>query len=57
MAEVVDDGDREHGDTTLALVSTSFRPNQEEVFPQLREPGAYVRYQAVPQADGFALVE
>ena len=45
------------GATTLAVVSTSFRPNQEEVFPQLKEPGAYVRYQAVPQADGFALVE
>jgi len=45
------------GATTLAVVSTSFRPNQEEVFPQLKEPGAYARYQAVPQADGFALVE
>jgi hypothetical protein len=45
------------GDTTLAVVSTAFRPNQEEVFPQLREPGAYARHQAVPQEDGFALVE
>ena len=45
------------GDTTLAVVSTSFRPNQEAVFPQLQEPGAYGTYQAVPQADGFALVE
>lgn len=45
------------GQTTLAVVSTSFRPNQEEVFPQLKEPGAYTRLQAVPQADGFALVE
>jgi len=45
------------GATTLAVVSTEFRPNQEEVFPQLKEPDAYNRYQAVPQADGFALVE
>jgi hypothetical protein len=46
-----------NGDTTLALVSTSFRPNQEAVFPQLREPDGYSRYQAMPREDGFALVD
>jgi hypothetical protein len=45
------------GDTTLALVSTSFRPNQEEVFPQLREPDAYIRYQAEARPEGFALLD
>jgi hypothetical protein len=46
-----------NGDTTLALVSTSFRPNQEEVFPQLREPDAYIRYQAEARPEGFALLD
>jgi hypothetical protein len=45
------------GETTIAVVSTAFRPNQEEVFPQLREPDAYSRYQAEARPEGFALLD
>jgi hypothetical protein len=44
-------------DATIALVSTAFRPNQEDVFPQLREPDAYSRYQAEARPEGFALLD
>jgi hypothetical protein len=45
------------GGTTIAVVSTGFRPNQEDVFPQLREPDAYSRYQAEARPEGFALLD